>query len=192
MPLIQLIGMILLLATAGVTLLAGIHWYRSRAPHWGWVALGAPVVYLALLVIVALGSGREILPPGTPQHFCGLYLDCHLSVTVTEVERTPSAWTVHLRVANGARRVALTPHDLRVRLVHADSTVELPIAEASALAAPIEAGGVREVSVAFAAPADGTTPTLRVTEGIGVDRIIEGFLLGDDDALGRTRVRLGL
>jgi hypothetical protein len=35
-------------------------------------------------------------------------------------------------------------------------------------------------------------PTLRVTQGIGIDRVIEGALLGDDDALGRVRVKLGL
>jgi hypothetical protein len=31
-----------------------------------------------------------------------------------------------------------------------------------------------------------------VTQGYGIDHVIEGMLLGDDDALGRVRVKLGL
>ena len=191
MPTIQFIGMLLLTATVGVTLLAAMLWLRSHRARWAWVALGTPAAYLLLLAVVTLGMGHETLAPGTPQRFCGFYLDCHLSVTVMQVERTPSAWNVKLRLANDARRVALSPHHLRVELMRGDSTVEL-VPDVTDLATPILAGGSREFSVAFAATGEGETPTLRVTEGFGVDRVIEGVLLGDDDALGRVRVRLGL
>jgi hypothetical protein len=143
--------MLLLMATAGVTLLAEILWLRSHRPRWGRIALGTPLVYGVLLVIV----------------------------------------TAHLRVMNDARRVALASHDLQVELMRGDSTVQL-VPEGADLATPIPAGESREVTVAFAATGDGATPTLRVTEGIGVDRVIEGALLGDDDALRRVRVKLGL
>ena len=191
MPLLQFIGMLLLLGTVVVTCFAAILWLRGRRPLWGWFALGAPACYLLLLVAVTVLKGRETLPPGSPQRFCGFYIDCHLSVTATNVDRGPSAWTVTLRVANDARRVALAPVGLTVELMRGDSTVRL-VPDAADLSAPIAAGGSREFTVAFAAPPDGETPTLRVTEGVGVDRVIEGMLLGDDDALGRGRVRLGL
>lgn len=191
MPTIQFIGMILLTATVGVTFLAALLWLRARRARWAWIALGAPVAYLLLLAVVTLGLGHKTLAPGTPLRFCGFYLDCHLSVTVTEVERAPSAWTVKLRLANDARREALAPHGLKVELMRGDSSVTL-VPDVTDLAAPIPAGGSREFTVAFAASGDGETPALRVTEGAGIDRVIEGVLLGDDDALGRVRVRLGL
>ena len=191
MPLIQFLGMLLLFATVGAALLAGIFWLRSRRVRWAGIAVGTPLAYFLLLAVVTLGMGHETLPPGTPLRFCGFYLDCHLSVTVTAVERTPSAWTVRLRLANDARRAALAPQGLKVELMRGDSLVEL-VPDAADLAMPIPAGGSRDFAVAFAAPGNGETPALRVTEGAGVDRIIEGVLLGDDDALGRVRVKLGL
>ena len=88
--------------------------------------------------------------------------------------------------------MALTPFGLRVELMRGDSTVLLPLSDAALVDQAIEAGGSREVTVAFAAPTNGETPSLRVTQGYGVDRVIEALLLGDDDALGRVRVKLGL
>jgi hypothetical protein len=73
-----------------------------------------------------------------------------------------------------------------------DSTVLLPLSDPSVADGQIEAGGSREVTVAFAAPTNDEMPTLRVTQGYGIDHVIEGMLLGDDDALGRVRVKLGL
>ena len=191
MPLSQFIGMLLLGAAVGLTLVAAVLWVRAPRARWAGLFVGTPLAYLLLLAVVTLGMGHETLPPGTPLRFCGFYLDCHLSVTVTGVERTPSAWTVRLRVANDARRVALAPHGLKIELMRGDSAVTL-VPDVTDLATPIPAGGSREFTVGFAAAGDGETPALRVTEGAGVDRVIEGVLLGDDDALGRARVRLGL
>ena len=192
MPLLQLIGMLLFAATVAGTMLSLVLFLRGRRARWGVVALLFPVAYAAVLVVVALGAGHQVVPPGAPLRFCGFYLDCHLSATVVGVKRTPSAWTVRLRVANDARRVALAPRGLRVELIRGDSVVELPLDDPAVPDTPIPAGEAREVTVAFAAPADGVTPALRVSEGAGVDRVIEWWLLGDDDALGRGRVRLGL
>jgi hypothetical protein len=191
MPLLQFIGMLCLLGTVVITIFAGVLWLRSRWRVWGWIAVGTPATYLLLLLMATAIRDQETLPPGTPQRFCGFYIDCHLSVAVTHVERTPSAWEVTLRLASDAREVALAPAGLTVELMRGDSTVRL-VPDATDLGTPIAAGASREFKVAFAAPPEGETPTLRVTEGIGVDRVIEGVLLGDDDALGRVRVKLGL
>ena len=192
MPLIQFIGMLALMGTVGLTVVSGILWLRSRQRLWGRLTLGVPAVYLMLLAFVTAFRGRETLAPGTPLRFCGFYLDCHLSATVVRVERTPSEWTVTLRVGNDARRVALTPFGLRVELMRGDSTVLLPMSDPTLADRQIEPGGSREFTVSFAAVPDGATPYLRVIQGYGVDRVIEGALLGDDDALGRVRVKLGL
>src|SRR6185369_1834152 len=100
MPLMQFVGMLALMGTVAVTLGAALLWLRGRRRRWGRVALVVPAIYLLLLVLVTAFRPREVLPVGTPLHFCGFYLDCHLSTTVEKVERTPSAWTVTLRVGN--------------------------------------------------------------------------------------------
>lgn len=191
MPMLQFIGMLLLMVVVLGSFVSVMLWLRTRQSFWARIAFLTPAAYLILLVIVTAARGQETLAPGTPLRFCGFYIDCHLSVTVTQVDRTPSAWTAHLRVMNDARRVALVPHALRVELMRGDSTV-LVVPEGADLAAPIPAGESREFTVAFAAGHEGETPALRVTEGGSVDRVIEGVLLGDDDALGRVRVKLGL
>lgn len=191
MPMLQFVGMLTLMLAAAATVVAAMLWLRTHRGAWGRAALGVPLAYSLLLLIASVARGPETLPPGTPLRFCGFYIDCHLSVSVVGVDRTPSAWVAHLQVANDARRVALAPHGLRVEVLRGDSAV-LVIPEGDDLSTPIPAGGRRMVTVAFAAPANDETPALRVTEGLGVDRVIEGMLLGDDDALGRNRVRLGL
>lgn len=192
MPLLQFVGMITLLGTVGVTLLAGVAWLLGRRRIWGRIAMVVPALYLLALVGVSLVTPRRVVAPRERQRFCGFYLDCHLSVRVTQVDRGPSAWTVTLAVANDARRVALAPVGLRVELVRSDSGAVRLVPAGADSDTPIDAGSERSVTVSFAAPPNGETPTLRVTEGYGVDRIIEGLLLGDDDALGRNRVELGL
>jgi hypothetical protein len=189
---IQFLGMLALMGTVAVTVVTGIFWLRGRRRILGRIALTVPATYLLLLVLVTAFRARETLPVGTPLRFCGFYLDCHLSATVVRVVRTPSAWTVTLRIGNDARRVALTPFGLRVELMRGDSTVLLPLSDPTIGDQKIEAGGGREVTVAFAAPTNDEMPALRVTQGIGIDHVIEGALLGDDDALGRVRVKLGL
>ena len=75
MPLLQFIGMLLLLATICVTGLATILWSRSRWRVWGGLALGTPSAYGLLLVSMTALRGQETLTPGTPQRFCGFYID---------------------------------------------------------------------------------------------------------------------
>lgn len=192
MSLLQLIGILALLGTFGLSLLSAVVWRVTRRRVWGRVMLLLPAAYLLALVVTARLQGRRVLPAGEAQRFCGLYLDCHLSVLVTKVERGPSDWKVTLRVGNDARREALTPVGFRVELLRQDSAAVRLVPTGDPVDSPIEPGGSRSVTVGFAAPANGATPTLRITDGFGVDRVIEGLLLGDDDALGRHRVELGL
>ena len=192
MSLLQFTGILALLGTVALTLLSAVLWRVSRRRLWGRVMLLVPAAYLVALVVTSAFTRRSVLPPGEVQRFCGFYLDCHLSVRVTGVERGPSEWKVSLLVGNDARREALTPVGFRVELLRKDSAAVRLVPSGATLDRPIEAGGTRAITVAFAAPPNGETPSLRVTDGYGVDRVIEGLLLGDDDALGRHRVELGL
>lgn len=192
MPLFQFIGILALLGSIGLTVLAGIAWLKTRRSFWARAALIVPAGYLFLLVVVTSFARREVLPVGTPLHFCGFYLDCHLSATVTGVERGTGDWRVTIRIGNDARRVALAPVGLRVELLQGDSAAVRLVPAGDDIEGRIAAGGWRDIVAVVPAPRNGETPTLRVTEGFGVDRVIEGLLVGDDDALGKNRVELGL
>ncbi|MEK7380915.1 MAG: hypothetical protein AAB075_07900, partial [Gemmatimonadota bacterium] len=79
----------------------------------GMIAAGlAGVVYSGFFLYAGLTSQEEVLPAGTPYHFCGFYLDCHLSVAVEAVTVTPTSaggerYTVLVRFASDARRAVL-------------------------------------------------------------------------------------
>ena len=192
MPLRQLVGILALLGTVGVASLSFALWLVTRRRGWGRMALLVPAGYLGVLLAYASAARSVVLPPGAVERFCGFYLDCHLSVRVTGVERGPGAWTATLEVANDARRASLVPVGFEVELLRPDSAAIRVVPMGAGLDEAIAPGGTRRVTVSFAAPLNGATPSLRVTEGYGVDRVIEAFLLGDDDALGRHRVTLGL
>ena len=192
MPLLQLVGILAMLGTVGATSLSLALWLATRRRHWSRMALLVPAGYLGALLVVSWTTRPVVLPPGGVERFCGFYLDCHLSVRVTGVERAPSAWTATLEVANDARRASLVPVGFEVELLRPDSGAVRVVPMGAGLDDAIPPGETRRVTVSFAAPRNGATPSLRVTEGYGVDRVIEAFLLGDDDALGRHRVTLGL
>lgn len=192
MPLRQLIGIVAMLGTVGATSLSLALWLVTRRRHWGRMVLLVPAGYLGVLLVYSILLRPVVLPPGGVERFCGFYLDCHLSVRVTGVERGPVTWTATLEVANDARRASLTPVGFEVELLRPDSGAVRVVPMGASLDDAIPPGETRRVTVAFAAPRNGATPSLRVTEGYGVDRVIEAFLLGDDDALGRHRVTLGL
>ena len=192
MPLLQSVGMPALAGTVAVTLLSLGLWRATRRQVWGRSALLAPAAYLGALVLVALASPAVKLAPGSAQRFCGLYLDCHLSVRVERVEEGSSEWRATLVVANDARRATLAPVGLAVELLRPDSGAVRLVPLGPDPSAPLAPGDEHRFTVTFAPPINRATPSLRVTEGYGVDRVIEGLLLGDDDALGRHRVTLGL
>jgi hypothetical protein len=56
-------------------------------------------------------------------------------------------------------------------------------ASEAALARPIAAGASYQVRLVFDLPADVTEPRLHVTDPTGVDRVLEGLVIGDDDSI---------
>ncbi len=168
------------------------------------------VLYATGLVAVSLGSREVVLSPGARKAFCGFYLDCHLGAAVAAA-RTVEAigdlrpqgrfLIVTLRISSDARAATLRPYGLHVELLDAEAVLaRVPEAEA-ALArlegtgdpAPLERdvapGGSYLVDVVFDVPADpapagAVAPRrLLVQEGwTGVDRLVEGVLIGDEDS----------
>lgn len=116
----QFLGMLLLMGTVGVVLLAVVIglWARfgdhpvvaRRALLAGTGMIGVYAVFWLLGLVLA---SREVLPPGQEITFCGL--DCHLHVSVQQV-RQASDLGVTVHFASNARQAPEWPAALRFRL----------------------------------------------------------------------------
>ena len=210
-------NVLLLLGTvigvAGLTLagiLSLVMGARLRA-----VLLGAGAVswagrYGGGVLVASLLSHETVLPAGASKRFCGFYFDCHLGVavlsdvTVPAIEGRRAGGTYHLltlQFSSNARRATLTPYDLRIQLVDAngvryerDLVAEATLAgdRSVELARPIPAGEAYTVTVVFDLPHGVAAPRLFIGEGLGIDRVIEGVLLDDEDSFLHRKTMLAL
>lgn len=186
-----------------------IAWRRGR----GGLALGLiggvvglAGLYLATLVMVSLASPRQVLAAGEVKRFCGLYLDCHLGVSVDDVRTARTLGgpehpvvargTFHivtLRVSSNAVAATLTPYGLLAQVMddqgryylrdRAAERALLGAAGEQPLEQPIAAGGAYTRTLVFDLPANAANPALAVSERGLPDVIIEALLIGDEDSL---------
>jgi len=183
---------------------------RLRAVALGIGALSWLGLYTVGVLVTSLASHETVLAAGTTKRFCGFYLDCHLGVAVLSDSTAPAmagsreVGTYHvlrLQFSSSALRATLTPYDLRIQVVDADGRRYERDLEAEArlyggtlgpLARPIRAGESYTAPVVFSLPRDVTTPRLFVGEGLGIDRVIEGVLIGDEDSFLHRKTMLAL
>jgi hypothetical protein len=213
-------GQPLLLAMSGLALIAGgaaairalFLGRRVQARRIALALWAGAGVYAAALLAVSLGSEQRVLGPGEQKRFCGLHLDCHLYVSVADVRRTRELggreargtfWVVRLKVGSDARRAVLAPRGLAVEMTDGGGRpiARRPDAEASLvpwrrtplpLDRPVDPGASYLREVVFDVPDDARDPQLLVTEGAGVERVAERFVIGDEDSWlhAPTRIRL--
>jgi hypothetical protein len=177
---------------------------------------GWALLYLLSLGVSSLMSRERLLGLNQDKQFCGFYIDCHLQVAVKGVDtmRTlgPATTPLHasgvfyvvtLRLSSTARAARLRLLDPRFVVRDAAGhefarahAAESLVAAAGAPAAPLmrELGPDEEVTttVVFDVPAGTLTPRLIVTEGIWADRLIEFFLIGDEDSALHKRTAFAL
>jgi len=188
---------------------------RGLAKVFGAALVLVSAAYLGTLAAVSLTSREVRLAPGDRKAFCGFYLDCHVGVSVEGVERNSmlytesgalrpagSYWLVDLELSSDARRAALTPGALEIYVVDAAGThYPRDVRTESILAGhpvrrafdePLPAGSAYTRRLVFDLPAAVKEPRLVVRPGFLPDRIIETFLIGDDDSWlhPRTSIRL--
>ena len=210
-------NVLLLLGTvigvAGLTLAAILSFAmgaRLRAVLLGVGALAWAGLYGASVLVASLVSHETLLPAGATKRFCGFYFDCHLGVAVLGDSTVPAiggrraGGTYHvltLEFSSNARRATLKPSDLRIELVAAsgeryarDLAAEAALVGGRSpdLARAIPAGGGYTVTVVFDLPRGVAAPRLFVGEGLGIDRVIEGVLLGDEDSFLHRKTMLAL
>ena len=121
------------------------------------------------LLVVSLTSKTRLLAPGQPLQFCGAYLDCHLSATVSGTELAPGPgggllYRVKVTFANSATRATLpVEHPKAVLLaddgVRIDPLASLPLLE-------LAPGGSLEIDFVFETLNPlGSTPRLHLSQG---------------------------
>ncbi|MEP7326125.1 MAG: hypothetical protein ABI836_09275 [Gemmatimonadota bacterium] len=201
--------MLLLMFVVGSLILGEI--VARLSPGWGYAG-GKSVmrglmllmvgVYAGSLLAVSLTSREKVLPRGTDLRFCGFYFDCHMGVAVDSVVRTPTLGearaqgefvVVALRVSSNAIRATMRMANPRYEvLAAAGRRYERSAAgEAAftgltgakpALVQPVAAGGAYNTVVVFDLPANIQLPRLLVRDVSGVDVVLEGLLIGDEDS----------
>ena len=157
--------------------------------------------YAGALLATSLASREEVLARGDTLKFCGFYLDCHLGVAVEGVDRQDligdrraagTYYVVRLRVSSDARKATLHLGRPTFKVIDEagqfypradDAERALAQATDSMLRQPIAAGGSYEVRLVFDLPAGVAEPRLLVTDPTGVDRVLEGLLIGDSDSI---------
>ena len=158
-------------------------------------------VYAVMLVTISLASEEKILGLNEPKAFCGFYLDCHLHASVSGVRKTKTIgnktavgefYLVRIKVSSDARRAELNLRNPQFVIKDARGRKYEPILDLEKTEPfweqKVPAGGAFEKEMVFDLPSDAENPRLDISEGIGADKIIESFLVGDEDSIFHERV----
>ncbi len=179
----------------------------NLAKHVGMFALGWAALYLVVLAGASLTSQEKVLDLKERKAFCGFYLDCHLSVSVEEVQRVPHVgeraeqvqadgvfYLITVRVNNDGVQARLPLRNPKATLIDAygvtytrSLAAEQALTEAEgmpmAFARSVSAGHSYTKTLVFDVPPGVRVPKLLITQGMVLDRFIERFLIGDEDSL---------
>jgi hypothetical protein len=173
------------------------------------ILIGAAIwiaAYLVVLISVSAVSHAQVLGPGAEKRFCGFYLDCHLAASVDHVDTAHvigggsgeppllradgTWWIVTVRVSSNARRARLALLQPRLTVVDDPGTeypraaaAERDLGDTTSLERKLGPGESLVRHVVFDLPRSVRRPRLQFTEGYWIDRLIELFLIGDEDSL---------
>jgi len=145
--------------------------------------------------VISARSVEQTLPPGTPLHFCGLYLDCHLYATVLGTSSSPLPeggvrYLVRVRLASDAKVATLRFTNPTARLVD-DAGHSVPAVEGPGTLSLASRTG-REVEFEFRTVTLLRNPRMLLRKGGRLERLSELLLVGDPDSFLHAPVTLGL
>jgi hypothetical protein len=205
-------GVLMMLMTIGGLFVAVILLIVAFWKKIGWLkkfVLSAVAVWFVFYIAMLLGfsflSEEKTLGLNEPKEFCGFYLDCHMHTSISDVKRTKTIgdktakgefYIVKVKVFSDAKRVELGLHSPKLYVIDSGGKRYPHFEEAETPAPPFDkkvpAGGDFEKEVVFDLPANVKNPRLDVAEGIGIDKVIESVLIGDEDSLFHKRIRFNL
>lgn len=164
-------------------------------------------VYWVSLLAVSLASREQVLGKNEPKPFCGFYLDCHISIAVTDVVHTGTLgdpahpitangvfYVVTVRYGSDAIRARLTPDDPRAYLVDArgrrfdrspagEQALATQLGQAVPVRKELAPGEFYTTALVFDVAEDAADPRMVATPGFWPERFLELFLIGDEDSL---------
>ena len=164
------------------------------------------IFYGLMLFGFSLLSTEKILAVNEPKAYCGFYFDCHLHAVVTKVETADrylgrkadgKFYGVVVKVFSDAGNPDIRFHLIDPAMVIIDSQgnrfernerVEDDLySQPVWLGADIRGNETLEKELVFDIPASSTGLKMEITEGHPVDRLIEYFLIGDEDSIWHER-----
>lgn len=178
------------------------------------------LLYSGLLLGTSFSSREVVLGLNQDKHFCGFYLDCHLSVLVVRVVKTRTLgnpqqplktangiyYIVTVKVASDARAATLrfenpiaTVIDEQGRVYERFIEGEQALERSQGRVVPFSQdvgpnySSTYSKDLVFDLPTNLKNPRLLMIQGHWFERLIELFLIGDEDSLfhKRTLFRLG-
>lgn len=198
-------GVLLMLMTIGGLVAAGVLLAISLFTKKTWLTkftIGGVavwfVLYAAMLFGFSLYSREKTLALNEAKAYCGFYLDCHMHTSVTGVrtakqigERTADGefYIVKVKVFSDARAATLglltvDAHvvDGRNRVYARDMRAEEQMPPQPPFEKRISPVESFEKEIVFDLPADVVDPRLDISEGYGIDYVIEAVLVDDEDS----------
>ena len=203
-------GVLLMLMTIGGLVVAAILLAVAWLNESSWLrkfVLGGVAIWLAFYFTMLLGfsffSEEKNLGRNEPKEYCGFYLDCHMHTAVSGVrtaktigDRTAKGkfYIVTVNVFSNAARATLGLHSVETSVVDAAGNTYYrdELAEAELDPQPpfeLQIGPEEnfDKEIVFDLPTDVKEPRLDIREGYGIDRVIEAFLIGDEDSIFHKR-----
>ncbi len=161
------------------------------------------VFYFAMLIGVSLFSSEKTLALNEPKAFCGFYFDCHMHAAVKNVRTAKTIggktakgefYIVTVEVFSDAVRATLGLITVDTHIVDAakreynrDIEAEAQLPTQPDFEKQIGPEESFEKVIVFDLPVDVNDPRLDIREGYGIDRVIEAFLIGDEDSIFHKR-----
>lgn len=202
-------GILMMLMTIGGLIVAAILLFISFWKKLSWLknfVLGGVMVWGVFYAIALFGfslmSQEKVLSLNEPKAYCGFYLDCHIHTEITDVR---TAKIIGDKTANGTFLIAkvkvfsdaknpniafrlLEPnaelHDeggrIYTRIVEAEN--QLPTAQ-NQLNQDVKGKETIEKEIVFDVTEPAKDLKLLITEGYGIDKVIEAILIDDDDSI---------
>lgn len=173
-----------LLCAGACSLWAFVRGKRAASATIGAVMVAWVITYGVVLVAVSLMSSETLLDPGQAKRLCGVYLDCHIGVSVESARRVGPRYSVTIRLSNDARRAGLHSSDLTAILVDGGGRRYEKAIPSRALAP----GESLTHDVEYILPGTARPRYLRVEGFTGPERV----LIGDEDSFlhKKTKFRL--
>lgn len=203
-------GVLLMLMSIGGLIAAGVLLVVSFLTNKAWLrnfVLGGVAVwfvfYAVMLVSASLKSNERTLALNEPKEFCGFYLDCHMHTAVSGVRKTKTIgdktangefYVVKVKVFSNAKRatlglVTVDAHvvDVNRRVYDRDMQAEAELGDQPPFDQQILPVESFEKEIVFDLPADAQYPRLDIKTGYLPERVIETFLIGDEDSIFHKR-----